>query len=133
MKRITLLLAIAALGGFGCAHQPPPAPTRTYLALPAVDDMEGVVRWLELQRTVAVQVDGLDPDSEEVRALDARILAATEAWAGIERSVLADRRKYLTEVQGLGDQHQSIVELDRSIAELDARLATARARSEARP
>ena len=106
----------------------PPAPARTYLVLPAVDDMEGVVRWFELQRTVAVKVDGLDPKSAEVRELDARLLAATEAWVAEEQQVLAAELRMLTHEQGLGSQHQRVIALKRAIEAASARLLQAQKR-----
>ena len=124
---LVALMSLAVLT-VGCANHPPPAPERTYLALPAVNDMAGVVRWIELQRIVAVKLDGLDPNSVEVRKLDARILAATEVWVEEERTTLLAERRMLTHEQGLGPNHPKIIELDWAIAAADDRLARARDR-----
>ena len=129
------ILTVLALATGGCATGPAftPAPARTYLALPAVTDMEGVVDWLELQRAVAVEVDGLDPASEEVRILDRRILAATEAWVARERDALAAELDMLVNERGLGSQHAEVLELKRAIAALDDRLSEARGRRAGTP
>lgn len=112
---------------------PAPVPARTYLALPAVHDMEGVVRWLELQRTVAVKVDGLDPNSAEVRELDARILAATEYQVAEELEDFKAELKVLIEEQGFGTHNQKVVELKRAIVAAEARLHRARERLSPKP
>ena len=128
---LLIVLVIAAMLAPGCAHHSSFAPCRTYLALPAVADMEGVVRWLELQRDVAVKVDGIDPASEEIRVLDARILAATEAWVREESAKLSATLETLVEEQGLGQHHVRVLELKRELAALDCRLIEARSRSTA--
>ncbi len=121
----TAVLATALLSS--CATLEPQAPVHAYQQLPAVADMEGVVRWLELRRFVAVKVDGIDPQAEEIRRMDASIIAASELWAEEERAALRARRKKLL-ADGLGPQNPRLLEIEDAIEGIDARVEHLRTR-----
>ncbi len=119
------ILAVALLSS--CATLEPQAPVHAYQQLPAVADMEGVVRWLELRRFVAVKVDGIDPQAEEIRRMDASIVAAAELWAEEERAALRAQREKLL-AQGLGPQNSRLLEIEDAIEGIDARVEHLRTR-----